>query len=360
MADELPLIAEPDQVTPAWLTGVLRADGAVGLDTEVRALEAASIGTGQVGANVRFSLTYDGPPGPGSVVCKFSSRDPDSAAIGIATLTYETEVAFYRSLADTVEISRPHCYHAAVEPGTANVVLVLEDLAPARPGDQIAGCSVEQAALAIDQAARLHGPRWGDPALGKMGWLEPSTSSAVSELLPALWPGFVDRYGDRLQPVTLDEGPRLIASLPAMQLRRPPARTVVHNDYRLDNMLFGDEAGSRPLTVVDWQTVRLGLGPHDVAYFLGNAFEAEVRRSCEAALLRRYHDALVDRGVPNYSFDQCWDDYCRSSYASLVMALFASMFVGRTDRGDEMFIAMANRSAQMAADLDAASLLTGG
>lgn len=218
---------------------------------------------------------------------------PDSAAIGIATLTYETEVAFYRSLAVTVEISPPHCYHAAVEPGTATVVLVLEDLAPAQLGDQIAGCNFEQAAWAIDQAARLHGPRWGDPALGKMGWLEPSTSSAVSEMLPALWPGFVDRHGDRLRPVTLDEGPRLIASLAAMQRRQPPARTAVHNDYRLDDMLFGD-------------------------------------------------------------------DYCRSSYASLVMALFPSMFVRGTDRGDEMCIAMANRSAQMAAALDAASLLTGG
>ena len=35
------------------------------------------------------------------------------------------------------------------------------------------------------------------------------------------------------------------------------------------------------------------------------------------------------------------------------MAVFASMMVGRTDRGDAMFMAMANRSAQMAAELDA-------
>jgi hypothetical protein len=82
-----------------------------------------------------------------------------------------------------------------------------------------------------------------------------------------------------------------------------------------------------------------------------------VRRSCEETLVKRYHDALVGYGVSGYSFEQCWDDYRRSSCASLIMAIFASMMVGRTDRGDEMFMAMANRSAQMAADLDMFTLL---
>jgi hypothetical protein len=62
--------------------------------------------------------------------------------------------------------------------------------------------------------------------------------------------------------------------------------------------------------------------------------------------------------VSGYSLEECWDDYRRSSYASLLMAVFASMMVGRTDRGDAMFMAMANRSAQMGADLDAHALLT--
>ena len=44
---------------------------------------------------------YDGEPGPSTVVCKFASADPDSAAAGVSTLTYETEVAFYRHLADS-------------------------------------------------------------------------------------------------------------------------------------------------------------------------------------------------------------------------------------------------------------------
>jgi hypothetical protein len=351
-----PLVADPDHVTPAWLTAVLRHAGAIAGDTEVTAFEATQIGTGQVGANVRYVLEYDGAGGPASVVGKFSSRDPDSAAAGIATLTYETEVAFYRQLADTVAISRPHCYYAAIEHGTADVVLVLDDITPAVQGDQIAGCTIEQAELALDEAAKLHGPRWGDPGLADLAWLDRSGTIDASVVL-MMWEGFRDRYRSTLSPVSLDEGERLMGALDRWWGSPRERPTVVHTDYRLDNMLFGTGPGARPLTVVDWQTVQLGIGAHDVAYFLGNAFEPEVRRSCEERLVRRYHDALVGLGVDGYSFDRCWHDYMRASHASFLMAVFASMLVGRTPRGDEMFMKMANRSAQMAADLDASSLL---
>ena len=359
-----PLVADPDLVTPEWLTDVLRYAGAIGDDTKVASFDSAAIGTGQVGANIRYRLTYDGTDstGPATIVCKFASRDAVSAATGIATLTYETEVAFYRELAHTIDISHPRCYFAELRSGTADVVVVMEDLAPAEQGDQIAGCSVEQATLAVDEAAKLHGPRWGDPALHELAWLDRSSNSGgMAGMFGAIWEAFVERYRSTLDPVTLEAGPQLVALVPALSAARPSALTPVHTDYRLDNMLFGTAEGGRPLTVVDWQTVQLGVGPSDVAYFLGNAVEPAVRRSCERDLVAGYHRRLVDDyGVDDYSFDQCWDDYVRSSYASMIMAVFASMMVGRTDRGDAMFMAMANRSAQMAADLDAPAVIKGG
>src|SRR5690242_3202670 len=135
--DAPPLVADPELVTPEWLTHVLQHGGAIGDGTTVSAFDSAPIGSGQVGANIRYSLAYDSEPGPASIVCKFSSRDPQSASTGVQTLTYETEVAFYRDLAHTVDVSRPHCYLASLESGTANVVLVMEDLTPAEQGDQI-------------------------------------------------------------------------------------------------------------------------------------------------------------------------------------------------------------------------------
>ena len=363
-----PLVADPDLVTPEWLTQVLRHAGVIDAGTNVSSFEASSIGTGQVGANVRYALSYDrpcdhtGPRAPATVVGKFSSRDAASAAAGVATLTYETEVAFYRELADTVDISRPQCHFAELRSGTADVVLVMEDIAPAEQGDQIAGCTVQQAGLAIEEAARLHGPRWGDPALNELSWLERGgTVEAMAAMYGDVWGTFVERYHATLDPVTLAAGPQFAALAPRLLADRSSPRAPVHSDYRLDNMLFGTGGAARPLTVVDWQTVRLDVGPSDVAYFLGSAFEPGRRRLCERDLLIRYHRALVeDYGVDDYAFDQCWRDYVRSSYGGLLMAAFASILVGRTARGDAMFMAMANRSAQMAADLDAPTVIKEG
>jgi hypothetical protein len=358
MGTEPALVADPDDVTAAWLTDVLRHAGAIGHDTAVADLEPTPIGTGQVGANVRYALTYAGDPGPLSIVCKFSSRDPQSAATGVYALTYETEVAFYRDVAERVEVSRPDCYFAAIEPGTAQVVLVLEDVAPAVQGDQLAGCTIEQAALAIDEAVKLHGPRWGDPAL--MRWDRSELAGLAADAFDAMWAAFVDRFGAMLDDVVLEAGEQLNRSV-ASTLKPPPTATgtLVHFDYRLDNMLFHPDPGTpRPLVVVDWQTVQLGLGASDVGYFLGTALAPEVRRRSEEAFITRYHRALVDRGVTQYSSEQCWDDYCRSSFDGLRMAVLASLGVGRTERGDAMFAAMANRSSQMAIDLDARRLLS--
>ena len=359
-----PLVADPDLVTPEWLTHVLRHAGAIDAAAKVSSFEASSIGTGQVGANVRYALSYDptGPRGPATVVGKFSSRDEASAAAGVATLTYETEVAFYRELAHTVDISRPRCHFAELRSGTADVVLVMEDIAPAEQGDQIAGCTEQQASLAVEEAARLHGPRWGDPTLNELSWLDRGgTVEAMAAMYEAVWGAFTERYRAMLDPVTLAAGPQFAALAPRLLADRSSPRSPVHSDYRLDNMLFGTGGAARPLTVVDWQTVRLDVGTTDVAYFLGSALEPERRRSCERDLLVRYHRALVeDYGVSDYPFDHCWRDYVRSSYGSLLMAVFASMMVGRTDRGDAMFMAMANRSAQMAADLDAPAVIKEG
>lgn len=356
---EPPLVANPQAVTAGWLTDVLRFSGAIDAATMVTRLAATPAGTGQVGAIVRFELDYVGGVGPATVIGKFASPDPESASIGVLTRTYETEVHFYTELAGTVDVARPRCHFAAVEPGTPNVVVVLDDLSPATQGDQIAGCTVDQAALAMEQAARLHGPRWGAADLTQRAWLVRPTSLYAFDGLRPIWEAFVARYRPMLEDVTLEEGERMLSARAGLASIPPKAMTVVHNDFRLDNMLFSDAADRAPLTVVDWQTVGIGRGPGDIAYFLGSSFpDAATRRECEQRLVAAYHEALLGYGVANYPLEECWNEYCLSSYASLVMAVFASMHVGRTERGDRMFMAMANRSAHLAADTDAATLMS--
>jgi hypothetical protein len=356
------LIDGPDDVDAGWLGDVLRHSGALADGAEVTGFDSREIGTGQVGCNVRYRLEYDPPgAGPETLVAKFASRDETSRAAGVQTLTYETEVAFYRDLATTVDVSRPHCHFAAVEEGTPRVVLVLEDMAPAEQGDQLTGCSPEQARLAVEEAARLHGPRWGDPTLLDHPWLaaKQAPDASVLSMFPAFWAGFVDRYRKDLSDESLEVGERMSATGgPHWFDPDPQAVTVCHGDFRLDNMLFGPPGHPRPLTVVDWQTATLGVGSSDVAYFLSAAMPPQERRECETDLVAVYHGLISGYGITGYSADHCWDDYRRYGFNGFFMAVFASMVVGRTDRGDAMFMVMANGAASQVVDLDGFEFLS--
>jgi aminoglycoside/choline kinase family phosphotransferase len=274
--------------------------------------------------------------------------------------SYEIEVRFYQQLAPELPIRTPRILYSDIDTATASFVLLMEDLAPARPGDQLAGCSIEEATIAIDELVKLHAPRWGDPKLAYYDWLhrDPETNRMfLLAMLPVFWNGFRERYADRLGDEVHEAGRALFTHLERYLSTNDEPWTVVHGDYRLDNLLFGGRDGSVPIAVVDWQTCAHGPGLNDVAYFIGAGLMRDDRRAHERDLVRRYHEGLLAAGVRAYDFDRCWTDHRRGTWSGLIMAVAASMLVERTDRGDEMFMAMAHRHARHALDLDAPALL---
>jgi hypothetical protein len=98
------------------------------------------------------------------------------------------------------------------------------------------------------------------------------------------------------------------------------------------------------VTVVDWQTVAVNIGPADVAYFCGAGLLPDTRASHERSLVERYGSGLAAHGV-DVDVDALWDGYVLGSAGGYLMAVLASQIVERTDRGDEMFAVMAERHA---------------
>lgn len=342
-------------LTAAWLTAALAgvSDGATVTDVQQR-----RIGNGMVADSIRLTITWDRPTdAPSTYVAKVPAAEETSRAGAAATRTYLIEAAFYNDLADTLAVHRPACHLALHDPVTNDYVVLLGDLAPAEAGDQIAGCSVAQAEQVIPELAALHGPRWGDPTLADLPWLDaPSQEHAdgISMLSAVMFPTWLERYEDRLEPGVGDLTKRFIARIDEYTAYRPEPVTVVHGDFRLDNLLFGGER----VAVLDWQTVRHGQAMSDVAYFIGSALSPEHRRDHEQRLVRDYHEQLLAAGG-DLSWDDCWWGYRRQGYDGLLMAILASVLVGRTDRGDDMFMAMANRHAQQLIDLEGEALLAG-
>lgn len=351
----------PEALTPEWLTAALTASGTIS-GARVAAAVVRPLGTGQMCDSVRVHLRYEpADAGPATLVAKLPAADEGSRATAIAFRSYEKEVRFYQELADRLPVRTPRLHYADLDVPTASFVLLLEDLAPAEPGDQLTGCGTDVAAAAVAELVNLHAPLWGDPSLAQLDWLhgDPEGRGALlGEVLPVLWAGFQERYAASLLPHVKQAGDLYFDAMAFGRLAGGRAAdrvtTVTHTDYRLDNLLIGPDG---VVTVVDWQTCGTGVGPSDVAYFLGAGLAPEVRREAEDQLVRSYHDGLLAAGVTGYDRDACWLDYRRGTWAGLSMAVLASMSVKRTDRGDAMFLAMADRHSRHALDLDAADVL---
>ena len=325
----------------------------------VLSFETAPIGTGQMADTTRFTLTLDEPgAGPAHVVGKFASADDQSRGTGLALRAYEIEVRFYREVAARIGARMPAVYVAEVEPDTGWFTLLMEDIAGAAQGDQIAACGPDIAAAVLDEMAGLHAPCWEAPELEGLEWLNratPESDAFLLALVPSLLPGFLERYADTLAPEHQEVCRVFVEHLPAYLRLRGGPRTASHGDFRLDNLLFQPD-NPRPV-VVDWQTAAWGGASADVAYFIGGCLGTEDRRAHEQELLAHYHDALRRRGVRDYSLARLRADSRRDTFAGILMAIVASMVVQRTERGDLMFLTSAGRHAQHALDADAPALL---
>jgi Phosphotransferase enzyme family len=355
------LLRHAADVTPEWLTDVLSRAGELEDGVSVRTFEATPIGTGQMADTTRFTLTLDEPgAGPASVVGKFASADDQSRGTGLALRAYEIEVRFYREVAARIAARVPATYLAEVEPDTGWFTLLMEDMAGAEQGDQIAACGPEVAAAVLEEMAGLHAPCWEAPELARLEWLNratPESDGFMVALVSSLLPGFLERYADELAAEHQEVCRVFAEHLPTYLRLRGGPRTASHGDFRLDNLLFQPD-NPRPV-VVDWQTTAWAGASADVAYFIGGCLSTDDRRAHEQDLLAHYHDALCRRGVRDYPLEQLRADARRDTFAGILMAIVASMVVQRTERGDLMFLTSSTRHAQHALDVDAPGLLLG-
>lgn len=350
-------IVTPDAVTPAWLTDALHHRG---IDARVARVESEGVGTGQLGETRRFFLHYAGPTppdAPRTVVGKFSSPNEVARKSGREMGFYKSEVMFYRELAHRAGIRTPAVYVAELDPVTNDFVLLLEDLAPATQGDQMKGCSLEEARAALREAARLHAAFWNDKSLLEADWcyVPPGAQGFyTTELIEQSWDHVLKHYDGWLSPEVKDVCAKYVRNHAYWNRPRDFPKVFSHNDFRPDNMMF--QPGKR-VAVVDWQTSNfLGTGM-DVAYFLGGAFPREFRRQHEAALLRGYHEELLALGVQDYAFDHLMNDYRHYSFAVIAVAIAATLIVKRTERGDAMLMHMTIGGALQALDNHALDLL---
>jgi len=324
-----------EEIDPAWLTSALRDSGVIA-EEEVVDVTHRVIGeeAGFLGEVAILNLKYSDPAStaPASMVLKIPTA-LKNRVMGQLMGVYEKEIRFYNQLQPKLSIRSPRHYYSALsaadDPDVVlerlkkldqqpiwviallavvmrwlfglmprRYVLLIADVSHHRLGDQSQDSSDDDVERALTTLARLHGQFWGSEALDKMSWISPV--DLTGKLIEIANKQAIKKYREANAASLSDSQYKLLdwieangLELTALQGRHP--RTLLHGDFRVDNLCFDDTVGEA--IVLDWQTMVSGSGGMDLAYFLSNALPLEASEERVNELIEFYRQGLAREGV---------------------------------------------------------------
>ena len=343
----------PQDVTPAWLGSVLGADVA----DRRRHPDRHRPDRRHLPGAATYSHSHTDLPATFAV--KLSAQD-DAVRERVA-LGYRSEVEYYARVADRMSIPVPPCFYSRD----------LRRRSRFRPrarrhgarGARRSDRRMQRAGggLAVEALAGLHGPSWCDPewmdlagiAMPKPG--DDAAAGGLGEISQMAAGILVDKLGGDISAEDQETLTAAMSLVTPWLMAEPERYALMHGDYRLDNMLF-DPDRTR-ITVVDWQTVGIGLPGSDLAYFTATSLDPDVRSDIEQDLVGQYHRALLGYGITDYDFDTCWRDYRLGVVQAPLLTGLGFAFAASTERGDEMMLTMLHRGCRAIRELETLDLI---
>ena len=348
------MLDHPSQFSKKFIASLFNSP-----EENLNTFDFVPVGSGQVGDCFRVNLDWKEKNNlPATFIAKCPAADQSSRDTARNLHLYEIETSFYKYLSKKCSARVPELYYSDFDSNSDDGILLLEDMYPAKQIPQMDGCTAKEVSQVLKEAAALHKSYWNDEKLLSYPWLTYGVSEErkefVANLLPAVYPEWKQRYQGRISEDIFEMGDALIANYDKYSEVREGPMTLVQGDLRLDNILFVDQ--NNRAILLDWQTAAVGLPLNDVAYCISTSFDnPNDRADSEESLVKEYHSSLNIE--ESYSFEDAWNDYRRGSFVGFLMAVMSAMIVERTERGDEMFAVMAERSGWQALHLDAVSFL---
>ncbi len=307
------VITSLGQVTPEWLTSVLRHRGALTRGA-VTSFEV-SAGQGNWSSNVTLVVNYSHDAHgslPRRLFLKMVNAAPDDESFD------ESEVNYYTR--DYVDVKGPpllRCYHAVYSADIQRYHILMDDVSETHIRAAEKEPTLDYGLALAEALAILHARWWGAERLVEAG--APIHSANHIRHFVALAEAGVDpmlsRFSSELEPHWPEIIRELYARHPAAMIKRirdPNGFTLIHGDAGHNNILI-PRHDDRPLYLIDRQpfawSLTTWLGVYDLIYALVLDWPTDRRRQCEIPILAHYHTHLIENGVRDYSWAQLLDDY---------------------------------------------------
>ena len=321
----IPLIRDTGEITAEWMRRALAAGGASAA-SEIAEVEFEQLSnvTNALGNlyRCRISARDSEAAYPASVIVKLPTANALAFRFSKWMSLHRREHVFYQDIAGRGHVRTPALFYGDFDARSHRFVLLLEDLGGMEAIPQSVGIDAARTRQAIREIAGLQGRFWeaaDEPALSAVGDFLNSKERRIMQTVYLLTlPAALDRFGDLFtaerRRLAEEFGLRIASHFAAVSAG---PRTVVHGDFRADNILFGSE-GDKDLAVIDWQGFGIGCGMYDVAFFLGTSVTSDIRRRIERDALDEYHDIVRSLGAENYTREDCWRSYRQNMLGTLM------------------------------------------
>ena len=356
----------PNDITNEWLTAALQSGGHLSSDGSVASMQRRPVGegVGMLGLIEVVTPTYSGNAGdaPKSVVVKYPTEVEANLVVATTFNVYQREVLFCQRVAPKAGMRVPKVFFSAFN-GQTSFIIVMEDLSEYTMGDQVEGCSIARAEVAMRELGMLHASFWEKVDTPEYDFLPYHFPGLHAEAMlggaRAGWDNMVAIFGDLISDTLKTSKDRFLDAVPKMQkwLVQHPY-TLIHGDFRMDNLMFGTKPDHSALAAIDFQGALRCKGIQDVAYLLSHNMDEKECRANERRLVEIWRATLESNGVKGYTSDQAWDDYKRAVlYLWVYVAVISGTLDPSNERGKAFMSAMVSRSNAAIRDLDLLSLI---
>lgn len=344
--------ASIDEVTSDWLSE------ATGLDVS-GVEETRIIGVGVGVSSAVYRLLLSGDDVPDSLVLKLKALDEAAIFTSSILRMYEREVKFFDEIADLSPIRVPKGYGGQVSEDGSSYYLLMEDMGGHRLVDQNEGMDLIDAQQCVDELAAWHAAFWGKAER----YVESGAAVSLGdEVYPAVLPLVFGEGWEKIKsemevhPAIAEAAPAWTDALPSLLTGLCAApTTVIHGDYRADNIFFDDDG---KVVLLDFQLTGLATGSYDLSYFVTQSLMPDVAADNEKALFDRYVAGLIAGGVPESETARLWDDYRVGALFCLVYPVVAARGMDLSDPRQHALIHNMNvRFARALVELELSDLL---
>jgi len=386
MGDKCCSCGQPDvpyqesQISAAVITKLLQKSGTLPANAVIQDVKHKKFGAGEGLASDMHRLTISygpnaDPSWPTSLVLKFGPTGLGNKILMDVVLNlFLKEHLFYaRDMPNTTGMPAPKCYFSSYG-GYARTCILLEDLAPARPGDQITGVSAEDMKTGLLALAKMHAKFYN-----KVG-ASPETKDWPGRQQDTGFKSMIKKlFSDSREPFCSPELLKTFKLTPAdipnllelvqffaddkyeaylkndlndykeLHAKSQFGTTLCHGDFRTDNVFFKCNDGK--LRIIDFQLVREDHPSFDINYSFYNSLQVEVRREHEMALIEAYVTEMRRLGT-----DLGMVEFLLSFQKTLVSSLFTQVVASKavdptaTERGTQLFQALFTRLDTLVGD----------